>query len=64
MGGGDPLQATLSIVYYIYQNAFNYQKMGTAAAISWVLFGIILMVTIIQLQLQKRWVYYEVDDES
>ena len=41
VGGGEPLQATLSIVYYIYQNAFNYQKMGTAAAISWILFAII-----------------------
>lgn len=61
VGGGDPLQATLSIVYYIYQNAFNYQKMGTAAAISWVLFAIIMVITIIQLQLQKRWVHYEVD---
>lgn len=62
VGGGDPLQATLSIVYYIYQNAFSYQKMGTAAAISWVLFAIILVITIIQLQGQKRWVHYEVDE--
>ncbi len=61
VGGGEPLQATLSIVYYIYQNAFSYQKMGTAAAISWVLFAIILVVTLIQLQMQKRWVHYEVD---
>lgn len=62
VGGGEPLQATLSIVYYIYQNAFSYQKMGTAAAISWVLFAIILVITIIQLQMQKRWVHYEVDE--
>jgi len=62
VGGGEPLQATLSIVYYIYQNAFSYQKMGTAAAISWVLFAIILVITLIQLQMQKRWVHYEVDE--
>ncbi len=62
LGGGDPLQSTLSIVYYIYQNAFSYQKMGTAAAISWVLFAIILMITIVQLQMQRRWVHYEVDE--
>lgn len=62
VGGGDPLQSTLSIVYYIYQNAFSYQKMGTAAAISWVLFAIILIITLLQLQMQKRWVHYEVDE--
>lgn len=62
VGGGEPLQATLSIVYYIYQNAFSYQKMGTAAAISWVLFAIILVITVFQLRMQKRWVFYEVDE--
>jgi len=62
VGGGEPLQSTLSIVYYIYQNAFSYQKMGTAAAISWVLFAIILIITLLQLQMQKRWVHYEVDE--
>lgn len=62
VGGGEPLQATLSIVYYIYQNAFSYQKMGTAAAISWVLFGIIFVITIFQLRMQRRWVHYEVDE--
>lgn len=63
VGGGEPLQATLSIVYYIYQNAFSYQKMGTAAAISWVLFALILAITVFQLQMQRRWVFYEVDDD-
>lgn len=64
VGGGEPLQATLSIVYYIFQNAFSYQKMGSAAAISWVLFAIILVITIFQLRMQRRWVHYEVDDAS
>jgi len=64
VGGGEPLQATLSIVYYIYQNAFSYQKMGSAAAISWILFAIILVITVFQLRMQRRWVHYEVDDES
>ncbi|QPC84946.1 sugar ABC transporter permease [Phototrophicus methaneseepsis] len=62
VGGGEPLQATLSIVYYIYQNAFSYQKMGSAAAISWVLFGVIFVITVFQLRFQRRWVHYEVDE--
>src|SRR4030067_548880 len=38
---GSPVQATLSIVYYIYQNAFQFRRMGKAAAIAWILFAII-----------------------
>ena len=59
--GGDPLLSTLSIVYYIYQNAFSFQKMGKAAAIAWVLFAIIFVFTFVQLRLQRRWVHYEVE---
>ena len=59
--GGEPLLSTLSIVYYIYQNAFNFQKMGKAAAIAWVLFAIIFAFTFVQLRLQRRWVHYEVE---
>jgi multiple sugar transport system permease protein len=50
-----------SIVTYIYQNAFDFQRMGKAAAISWVLFAIVFAVTILQTILQRRWVYYETD---
>jgi multiple sugar transport system permease protein len=58
---GGPAQATLSIVYYIYQNAFQFQRMGKAAAIAWILFGIIFVFTFIQVRLQRRWVHYEVE---
>lgn len=58
---GGPAQATLSIVYYIYLNAFQYQRMGKAAAIAWTLFGIIFVFTFIQVRLQRRWVHYEVE---
>ncbi len=50
-----------SIVTYIYQNAFTYTRMGKAAAISWVLFAIVFVVTIVQNRLQRRWVYYETE---
>jgi multiple sugar transport system permease protein len=53
--------ASASIVTYIYQNAFDFQRMGKAAAISWVLFAIVFVVTIIQTVLQRRWVYYEIE---
>jgi multiple sugar transport system permease protein len=61
MTRGGPAHATLSIVYYIYQNAFEFQKMGKASAIAWLLFGIIFIFTFIQLRLQRRWVHYEVE---
>jgi multiple sugar transport system permease protein len=47
------------IVQQIVNNAFRYQRMGYAAAMSWVLFLVIFVVTIIQLRLQKRWVHYD-----
>ncbi|HEX6384495.1 MAG TPA: sugar ABC transporter permease [Anaerolineae bacterium] len=56
---GGPAQATLTLVYYIYQNAFEFGRMGKASAIAWVLFGIIFIFTLIQIRLQRRWVYYE-----
>jgi multiple sugar transport system permease protein len=56
---GGPAQATLSIVYYIYQNAFEWGRMGKATAIAWVLFAIIFAFTILQVRLQRRWVHYE-----
>ena len=58
---GGPAQATLSIVYYIYQNAFEFRRMGKATAIAWILFGIIFIFTLIQVRFQRRWVHYEVE---
>jgi multiple sugar transport system permease protein len=58
-GKGGPAQATLTLVFYIYQNAFQYGRMGKAAAIAWVLFAFIFVCTIIQNRLQRRWVHYE-----
>ncbi len=59
--GGQIAIASASIVTYIYQNAFDFQRMGKAAAISWVLFAIVFVVTILQTVLQRRWVYYETE---
>jgi multiple sugar transport system permease protein len=49
------------VVTEVVNNAFRYNRMGYASAMSWVLFGIIFLITFVQLHLQKRWVYYETD---
>lgn len=49
------------IVTEVVKNAFSYNRMGYASAMSWVLFALIFAITFIQLRLQKRWVYYEAD---
>lgn len=58
-GQGGPAQATTTIVFYIWQNAFRFGRMGKASAIAWVLFAFIFICTIVQSRLQRRWVYYE-----
>jgi len=45
--------------YYIYTRGFQNLRMGYAAALSWVLFAIILLFTLVQWILQKRWVFYQ-----
>lgn len=61
MTGGGPAQATLTVVYYIYQNAFEFGRMGKASAIAWFLFVFIFLFTLIQTRMQRRWVYYEAE---
>ena len=58
MTRGGPHYATLFYVLYLYQNAFEWSKMGYASALAWVLFLIILVLTLIQFRLSRRWVYY------
>lgn len=62
--GGGPVYATLIYVIYIYFRAFQDFKMGYAAALSWVLFLIIMAMTAVQFVLARRWVYYEGDERS
>ena len=58
-GTGSPQHSTLFYVLYLYQNAFDFFRMGYAASLAWVLFLIILVFTAIQFYLANRWVYYE-----
>jgi multiple sugar transport system permease protein len=61
MTRGGPAQSTLTVVYYIYQNAFQFGRMGKASAIAWFLFVFIFLFTLLQTRLQRRWVYYETE---
>jgi multiple sugar transport system permease protein len=56
---GGPGNALLLLVLYIYQQAFVGFNMGYASLLAWVLFLIILVVTLINFKLAGRWVYYE-----
>ncbi len=58
MTGGGPAGSTTVVVEQIYTNAFRYSRMGYAAAMSWVLFLIVITVTAVQFRAQDRWVHY------
>lgn len=49
------------VVTEVVNNAFRYNRMGYASAMSWVLFAIIFLITFVQLRFQKWWVYYETE---
>lgn len=59
---GGPQNATLFYVLYLYRNAFQYFKMGYASALAWVLFLIVLVLTLIQFRIARVFVYYEVEE--
>lgn len=56
--GKGPLNATYLTSMYIYDNAFKFFDMGYASAASWILFVIIVAVTLILFATQNKWVYY------
>ncbi|MDF2924830.1 MAG: binding-protein-dependent transport system inner rane component [Paenibacillaceae bacterium] len=56
---GGPGNETTNVAFYIYREAFQFYRMGTANAAAWVMFVIIFAVTLIQIRQQKKWVVYE-----
>ena len=56
---GGPANSTLFYVLYLYDNGWQFLKMGYASALAWILFLIILGFTTVQFKLADRWVYYE-----
>jgi multiple sugar transport system permease protein len=59
MTQGGPRYATLFYVLYLYQNAFQFFRMGYASALAWVLFTVILILTAFIFRSSALWVYYE-----
>lgn len=60
---GGPNNSTLLLSLYLYQNAFQYLKMGYASAIAWVTFAIILLFTLLVFRSMPMWVHSEAGDE-
>jgi multiple sugar transport system permease protein len=54
-----PTEATITVVYFIYENGFKFFKMGYATAASWILFLIVAVLTAIYFRSQNRWVHYQ-----
>ena len=61
MTQGGPANASLFYVLYLYQKAFKYLQMGYACALAWILFAIILALTLFVMTSSRRWVYYEAE---
>jgi len=61
---GGPANSTTTLVMYIFNNGFQYFKMGYAASMAAVLFVIILVITLIQWRLARTWVYGFSDNTS
>lgn len=59
MTAGGPADSTLFYAYYLFKSAFQFFRMGYASALAWILFVIVLSLTLIQLWLSKKWVHYE-----
>ena len=61
MTQGGPGNASLFYVLYLYDTAFRFHHMGYASALAWVLFVMLLGLTILLLWTSRRWVHYEAD---
>jgi len=56
---GGPGTSTTVLVYYLYQQAFQFHHFGYGATLSVLLFAIVLILTVAQWQLRKKWVFHE-----
>ncbi|MBX6772552.1 MAG: sugar ABC transporter permease [Chloroflexi bacterium] len=64
MTNGGPANASLFFGLYLYNNAFKYFKMGYASALAWLMFAIILVLTLLVIRSSPYWVYYESKGEG
>lgn len=59
MTQGGPFFSTYTMVLYIFFQGFQWFRMGYASALAYVLFAMILLVTLVQMRLEKRMVHYD-----
>jgi multiple sugar transport system permease protein len=56
---GGPGLSTTVLVYYLFQQAFDFHHFGYGSTLAILLFLIVLVLTVVQWQLRKKWVFYE-----
>jgi len=56
--GGGPSNSTMFYVYYLFNRAFVYFNLGYASAMAWLLFAVVLAITLFQLRMAPKWVHY------
>lgn len=59
MTRGGPGTSTTVASYYVYQNAFQFYKFGYAAAMSWIMFAVVLLLMLVLWGYQRRAVFYD-----
>jgi multiple sugar transport system permease protein len=59
MTGGGPANATQLVVMYLYGLAFRLQNMGTASAVAYAVFIVIVVLTFLNFAVGRKWVFYE-----
>ncbi len=57
--GGSPARSTYFYTMYLFDNAFIYHKMGYACAMGWIMFLIILVLTLVALRISEKHVHYQ-----
>ena len=55
---GTPARSTYFYAMYLFDNAFKYQKMGYASAMGWIMFLLVLVLTLVSLRLSEKHVHY------
>lgn len=63
MTRGGPNKATLFYMINLYERAFNFVQMGYASALAWILFIIIMVITLLVIRSSAAWVYYEAESK-
>jgi multiple sugar transport system permease protein len=61
---GGPAYATWFFALHIYHQAFEFYRLGYGAALAWLFAVVLIAFTLVQLNLSKRWVYYEGEEQA